>query len=60
MKLTGARVAHRGNPSWTGRVLRVERYPGVAAPQATVIWSWAMSARRADPRDLVVIESGGS
>ncbi|AER49362.1 hypothetical protein STINGER_47 [Mycobacterium phage Stinger] len=50
-----AQVTHRLNPSWTGRVLRTEHYPGQPRKMATVIWSWAMSARRADPRDLVVI-----
>lgn len=50
--LTGRRVT---NGVWTGRVLRLERYPGSSGLWATVKWDSMFFARRERPGDLTVI-----
>lgn len=53
----GDRVRHV-EYGWSGKVLRIERYPGTGPKKwATVIWGWAMSARRADPAELTLDQS---
>lgn len=53
--MTDIRVRHR-TEGWRGTLLRYETYPKVGR-MGTVIWDWAISARRVTPSDIEVISS---